>query len=333
MAPTNPLDFLPPVPSLDNSFGAFLLATFLGLMLYGLTLHQSYRYYRLFREDIKLIKTIVFSTVVLETIHIVLCMHICYYYLVTNYFNPLALLDGVWSIRILPISTALVILLSEGFFVRRVYLIGARYRPVVLVIVISKASWSASVEAFIRPTFADFDNVAWMTSAAFGAAVVIDLLLTGTLIITLHKSRTGFKRTDSLIDVLIIYTINTGLLTGIFSVLSLIFALVSPDNLIYSAFNIIATKCYANSLLAVLNSRKMLADKIQEDCFNSGSFVMSSLQRTTIAQRNAAERWNVPQLPENTGTGTILDIKIQKDVNVITQGDGDSVNTDGLEPK
>ncbi|KAH9902490.1 hypothetical protein C8Q73DRAFT_785159 [Cubamyces lactineus] len=336
MATPNPLDFLPPVPSLNNSFGAFLIATFLGLMLYGLTLHQSYRYYRLFREDIELIKAIVFSTVILETVHIVLCMHICYYYLVTNYFNPLALLDGVWSIRILPISTALVILLSEGFFVRRVYLIGARYRPVVLVVpilmlVVLGFAIAASIEAFIRPTFADFDQVAWMTSAAFGAAVVIDLLLTGTLIIT--KSRTGFKRTDSLIDVLIIYTINTGLLTGIFSVLSLIFALVSPDNLIYSAFNIIATKCYANSLLAVLNSRKLFADKVQEDCFNSGSFVMSSVQRTTVAQRNAAERWNVPRLPESDISNTIVDIRIQRDVTVITHGDGDSVNTEGLEPK
>ncbi|KAI0325088.1 hypothetical protein GY45DRAFT_1375019 [Cubamyces sp. BRFM 1775] len=328
MAPLNPFALLPPAPHLDNSFGAFLLATFFGLI-----------YFRLFIQDIKLIKSIVLSTVVLETVHIVLCMHICYYYLVTNYFNPLALLDGVWSIRILPISTALVILLSEGFFVRRVYLIGARYRPVVLVVpilmlVVLGFAIAASAEAFIRPTFSDFDKVAWMTSAAFGAAVVIDLLLTGTLIITLQKSRTGFKRTDSLIDVLIIYTINTGLLTGIFSVLSLIFALVSPDNLIYSAFNIIATKCYANSLLAVLNSRKMLADKIQEDCFNSGSFAMSSVQRT-VQRSGAAERWNVPQLPDSHGTGissTVVDIRIQRDVTVITRGDADSVNSE-REPK
>ncbi|OJT05277.1 hypothetical protein TRAPUB_3941 [Trametes pubescens] len=32
-APLNPLALLPPVPSLDNTFGAFLIATFIGLML------------------------------------------------------------------------------------------------------------------------------------------------------------------------------------------------------------------------------------------------------------------------------------------------------------
>ncbi|OJT05272.1 hypothetical protein TRAPUB_3936 [Trametes pubescens] len=73
---------------------------------------------------------------------------------------------------------------------------------------------AATVEAFIRPTFADFEKVAWMTSAGFGVAAIVDTLLTGTLILALQKSRTGFKGTDSLIDVLIMYAVNTGLLTG-----------------------------------------------------------------------------------------------------------------------
>ncbi|KAH9896912.1 hypothetical protein C8Q73DRAFT_432890 [Cubamyces lactineus] len=350
-------------PSLDNTFGAFLLATFLGLVLYGLTLHQSYRYVRLFPNDAKSLKAIVALTVILETFHSVLCMHTCYYYLVTHYFDPTALLDGVWSIRISPISTALVVLLSEGFYARRVYYVGTRYRTIVLIVPILMLAvlgfaTAASIEAFIRPTFADFGKVAWTTSAGFGAAVAIDLLLTGTLTITLHKSRTGFKRTDSLIDVLIIYTINTGLVTGIFSVLSLIFALVAPNNMIYSAFNLIATKCYANSVLAVLNSRKTITGKIGEDCFNTGSFALSTLQRSGFEQLSSANKRNVHQvsspcvnllrraivgvdtsrlmqLPEiRTGTSsTVVDIGMQSKVTVLAQDDEDRVNTEGLVSK
>ncbi|EIW55352.1 uncharacterized protein TRAVEDRAFT_51476 [Trametes versicolor FP-101664 SS1] len=40
------LAFAIKVPALDNTFGALLLGTFLGLVLYGLTLHQGYRYTR-----------------------------------------------------------------------------------------------------------------------------------------------------------------------------------------------------------------------------------------------------------------------------------------------
>ncbi|OSC98177.1 hypothetical protein PYCCODRAFT_1346148, partial [Trametes coccinea BRFM310] len=275
--PINPLELLPEVPSLNNTFGAFLLGTFVGLMLYGLTLHQTYRYYRLFPGDLKLIRAFVsVSDRVLETIHTALCMHICYYYLVLNYANPLALLDGVWYVCF----DALVILVSECFFTRRVYLIACV--PATAAHSERGFAFRGSLRAvrFIVSAFTDFDRVAWMTSAGFAAAVAIDVLLAATLVVTLHKSRTGFKRTDSLIDLLIIYTINTGehSVYSVFGVLSLIFALVWPDSLIWSACNLVATKTYATSLLAVLNSRKRLTDKISEDCFDSGTINLSALK-------------------------------------------------------
>ncbi|KAJ8480917.1 hypothetical protein ONZ51_g6352 [Trametes cubensis] len=34
------------LPALDNTFGALLLGSFLGFILYGLTVHQVYRYFR-----------------------------------------------------------------------------------------------------------------------------------------------------------------------------------------------------------------------------------------------------------------------------------------------
>ncbi|KAL1949750.1 hypothetical protein VTO73DRAFT_8631 [Trametes versicolor] len=337
-APPSILALLPPVPSLGNTFGAFLIATFLGLIMYGLTVHQTYRYFRLFPRDAPVLKGIVASTLVLETIHTVLCMHVCYYYLVTEYFNPLALLDGVWSIRISPVSTAAVILISESFFVRRVYLIGARFRAILIVIPVLMLAnlgfaTAATVEAFILPTFADFANVAWLTSAGFGCAVLIDSLLTGTLIFVLHKSRTGLKATDSLIDVLIIYAVNTGLLTVIVSILSLILALVLPKDLIYSGFNIIATKLYANSLLAVLNSRNGIVDRVPQDCFDTGTLNLSVLKDRN-GDTTAQTHLRLPKV--NVGThspGAMLEIRV--DTERAVRGDTGSIETEhkGLEAK
>ncbi|KAI0763294.1 hypothetical protein BD413DRAFT_583345 [Trametes elegans] len=53
-------------------------------------------------------------------------------------------------------------------------------------------------------------------------AAAADVLLTGGLIVVLQRSRTGFEKTDNLIDILILYAINTGMLIGLFNVLSLI---------------------------------------------------------------------------------------------------------------
>ena len=76
-------------------------------------------------------------------------------------------------------------------------------------------------------TFAKYvSEFKWIIPCSLGVAVIIDAVTTGTLTYYLHKCRTGFRRwsfsyghttkvdgaarTDSLIDILIVYTINTG---------------------------------------------------------------------------------------------------------------------------
>ena len=108
--PASPLSLLlPAIPALDNTYGCILVGTFIGLMcvfismgmgswrlwltllssrLYGMTLHQSYRYFRLYPNDTKVLKalvsvithvTYVYSqccvTQVVVTLFVFLCLH------------------------------------------------------------------------------------------------------------------------------------------------------------------------------------------------------------------------------------------------------------------
>ncbi|KAI0682313.1 hypothetical protein C8T65DRAFT_750653 [Cerioporus squamosus] len=132
VAPDDAMPLILQIPALDNTFGAVLLGTFLSLMLYGMTLHQSYRYYRLYPNDKAWLRGVVSLTIVLETIHMVLACHVCYYYLVTNYFKPTALLFGSWSIKLLLICSGCIIIVAQSFFARRVFLVGPQYRLLVL---------------------------------------------------------------------------------------------------------------------------------------------------------------------------------------------------------
>ncbi|KAH9846293.1 hypothetical protein C2E23DRAFT_598649 [Lenzites betulinus] len=50
-------------PSLGSTIGALLIATFLGLILLGVILHQAYRYARNFRNDPSWLKGLVALTV------------------------------------------------------------------------------------------------------------------------------------------------------------------------------------------------------------------------------------------------------------------------------
>ncbi|KAI0656142.1 hypothetical protein C8Q70DRAFT_393599 [Cubamyces menziesii] len=278
---------IPPLPSLNNTYGALVLGTCFGLMLYGLTVHQTYRYGRLYPRDVPWLKGLVAGILTLETLHTTLCIIAVYYHLVLNYFNPASLLEGHWSTRLLTPTTGLTIILCQSFYVFRVYQVGSHFVYKSLVsaaIVCMFCSFdlpgfmiAATIEGF-RLSLNDFQHVSWLVSAIFGCAVLADICLTGTLVVVLLRARTGFRRTDSLIEVLIIYSINTGLLTSIFGLLCFIFAIILPGNLIYIGISVVGVKLYANSVLAVLNSRRSLSDRMVRG-FEMGSFEPSSRSR------------------------------------------------------
>ncbi|KAI0323984.1 hypothetical protein GY45DRAFT_1365298 [Cubamyces sp. BRFM 1775] len=293
----------PAVPSLNSTYGAVLLGSYFGLMMYGFNLHQAYRYARLFPTDQLFLKAVVVAVLILETFHTVLCMHMSYYYLAANYFDPLALLAGSWSIDMLPISAGVTIIACQTFFVRRVYhLLGRRYTFIVIIVnwvslcppllirrclIVSDNRWPAhsilcrrysrsvsinlgwlglvivltAPSSFIQPTFAKYEHVTWLISVGFGVALAADGILTTVLILCLRQSRTGVRRTDSVVDVLILYAITTGLLTSVFNTLAFLFALIQANNLIYVGINIVASKLYATSLFAALNSRVALTQQ------------------------------------------------------------------------
>ncbi|KAI9056775.1 hypothetical protein FKP32DRAFT_1681942 [Trametes sanguinea] len=267
---------LPKVPPLHNTMGVVLLCTCFGCMLYGLTTHQTYRYFRLYPTDGWRLKAFVALLLFFDTFHSVLSIHICYFYLIDNYFNPLRLLVGVWSIRLGVMQTGCVIISAHCFYARRMLLLsGGRLWPFVFIVCCLVLEFGlcigATTEAFIQLSFSDFKHFTWLVCSALGVAVLVDIFVTIGLMYYLHRSRTGFKRTDSLLDILIVYSINTGLCTSIITLGASITAIAMPGNLIYSGLYIIASKMYTNSVLAVLNSRRSLVDRGMEG-FETGSF-------------------------------------------------------------
>ena len=72
---------------------------------------------------------------------------------------------------------------------------------------------------------------------------------------SIHQSRTSIKGSDSIINILVIYTVNTGALTCSASTAHLVLFLASPNTGVHFAFHFVLAKLYTNSLYASLNSR------------------------------------------------------------------------------
>ncbi|KAI0363648.1 hypothetical protein BV20DRAFT_975436 [Pilatotrama ljubarskyi] len=297
---------------LENTFGAYLICTCLGCIMFGLTTHQTYRYFRLYPTDTKGLKLLVMVILLLDITHTVTSIHVCHFYLVNNYFHPERLLNGVWSIRLIILEMGLLILVCHSFFARRLYLLGNRnLLPAVVIgiLLMAEMGWciAAVLQSFIQVSFTNFQRFSWMVWTILGIAVTVDLIATGTLTYYLRRSRTGFKRTDSMVDVLMVYGINTGLSTSVITMTSLICAIAKPASLVYAAILVVGTKMYANSLLAVLNSRRSIVDKGMEG-FETGSFGLKVLDPRDL-QRDTREvhaiDFKTPASPKPTGQKVI----------------------------
>ncbi|KAI0694302.1 hypothetical protein C8T65DRAFT_666911 [Cerioporus squamosus] len=336
LSPTNsstPVAGLPPgaqiptIPPLDDTYGALLLGMSFGLMLYGLTVHQAYRYFRMYPRDIGLLKGFVLTLLALETLHTACSIIACYYHLVSNFANPQTLLRSHWSTQLLTPICGFTIILCQGFYARRVYLVGPQYRPLVVIAVVcmfvlSGFTIGATVEGFLLTDLRDFQRVNWMISCLFGIGVFTDAILTGALVWVLRKSRTGIKQTDSTVDIIIAYAINTGLLNSILGLAGFLVVLISPGNFIYISIAIVFVKVYANCVLTSLNSRRSLSTRIMEDV-HLGSMAWN--KGRSAARHTKMEAWDVPGVShapstmvfmpadESSGATTTVEERMSKD--------------------
>ncbi|KAJ3875370.1 hypothetical protein F5051DRAFT_471001 [Lentinula edodes] len=108
-------------------------------------------------------------------------------------------------------------------------------------------------------------TVSWLIESGNGLSITVNVLaavadtyIAGLLTLLLHTSRTGFQRSDSIINKLIIFSINTGALTSLCAIASMLSILLAPATFIYISFFFCMGRLYANSLLATLNIRTLI---------------------------------------------------------------------------
>ncbi|RPD54329.1 hypothetical protein L227DRAFT_352160 [Lentinus tigrinus ALCF2SS1-6] len=295
-----------PNQSLDNTYGAFLLGTFFGILLYGYSLHQLSAYFRRFPSDTTLIRISLITVMILETAFTALTIHTSYFYLVTNFHDFVRLNRGVWSFSTTPIFMAAIMFTSQLFFARRVSLMGRRYMFVaataMLFFTAEVALSAVSVyQGFVLIPFSfwEFTDVNVVIAALFGSAVGGDTLLTTSLIVELQRTRLSeARRKESRWDTALIYVLNTGLLHDALNIITFILALVliggQVPNFIHRSIAIVTTGLYSNTLLAVLNSRQLPAT-IE---VVGGGFGINSIER---ARRHAKQdQWNTPHVLESS---------------------------------
>ncbi|KAM5539777.1 hypothetical protein V8D89_006590 [Ganoderma adspersum] len=240
----------------DNTLGAGFIGCLITATLYGVTCIQTFTFFQNSSRDRKVVKYAVACLLILDTLHFIFVADTLYWYLVTNFTDPTVIGRIPWSIfgglLVTPISDGLV----RCFFTYRVWVLSRKNRIITyplmgMVIVIFAISMAYGINGLSLPTFQQIATISWILYAGLGCLVVGDGYIAMVLCYFLYKGRTGFnKGTDSLINVLLLYTVNTGLLTSVFALACLIAYAAMPRNFVAFALYFPLSKLYFNALLA-----------------------------------------------------------------------------------
>jgi len=99
--------------------------------------------------------------------------------------------------------------------------------------------------------------------------VAFDVVVTIAMTISLHHARSSGdirdRRTDHVITLLTLFTVNTNLITTCISISELVTFLTLPNASVYGGIAFLIAKSYFNSFLAVLNSRDYLREKLEQN--------------------------------------------------------------------
>ncbi|KAJ6487059.1 hypothetical protein C8R45DRAFT_1098295 [Mycena sanguinolenta] len=243
----------------DDIFGCILISTWMSASLYGIVISQIFEYFRLYPEDSKLRRSLVYTCLLLLTVDMVAQFANVYLPTVT-FWVPL----GV-------ISTSIIGCIVDTFLINRFYglsknlwislflgacvALGLAGNIMLAVTIELFNSYSASKtlqrhEAAVATLIWTLMKLSSLTPDVLIAAALIWRLIT-------IKSKSSFKNTKSLIQRLVIGTMQTGSATSIAALLVLImFYSGNAASNMPGSFHNFLSPLYVLTLLYNLNLRK-----------------------------------------------------------------------------
>ncbi|KAM5536919.1 hypothetical protein V8D89_009466 [Ganoderma adspersum] len=207
--------------SIKEALACGIVAIVISTTVYGITVLQAYIYFRESGQDSVRLRTFVAFLFILDTASLALTVDALWEYVVTDFGEMWLLLKLPRTLAFENTITYFIATLTQFFFARHLWALSKGSVPLVsTIIILSLASLGIGIVVCIRnytePNFflLTTPKMLWLIGAANGLSVPCDVSITIGLSYYLNSKRTGFKRTDSIINWLIIYAVNRRALTA-----------------------------------------------------------------------------------------------------------------------
>ncbi|KAJ7245889.1 hypothetical protein B0H12DRAFT_770034 [Mycena haematopus] len=245
---------------LSGSLGAIENGTLLGVFLFGIETLQTFHYYRHFPQDSNRLKAVVGFVWVLELGHTISTWHTLYSQTVAFYGRPGEILSPPLSEEITIIFAALVYTVVQFFFANRVRVLSGHWyiMPLVCILGLLRCMGYAGIVALLlrySPVTLALEWH-WLITTTLSLDLSVDLFITASLCSCLWNMRSyESNRTRTIVEILILWAIESTILTSTASVIQIILFMTRND-LTWAGFFVIQTKLFSNAMLAMLNGRK-----------------------------------------------------------------------------
>ncbi|KAF9505104.1 hypothetical protein BS47DRAFT_573087 [Hydnum rufescens UP504] len=256
---------------MDASQVNILAGSIVGIPLtalcFGVLTVQTSTYYNAFPNDARPLKLAVGFLWVLQAFQLACCTQTVYRWSVANYNNPSALDSGRWEFAMRLINNVCSSLTVQTFFAYRVYSLSANTYIGVLVqaLVFLQFGFGAalSVKVNVNPEFKVIvKEYTWLVVSWLAIQATADIVIAACMSLLLRRRRTGFQKTDSVINRMALYTIGTGLITSIISCSLLAVFVKHGFHVPELTISMLLGVCYCITMLTNLHMRTRLRARL-----------------------------------------------------------------------
>ncbi|KAL5514828.1 hypothetical protein ACEPAG_2144 [Sanghuangporus baumii] len=232
--------------------------------LWGVGCLQLYYYYdKFWAMDPHWLKIYIFILWMIDTVQQALRLEVSYMFFVKGIADPTLLKHLPKTFAWGGILVAIVDVMVQFLFVRRAWHLSNKSRLLSAVLSLFVLGQFAATMIYSARlySFSQLEQVKTAVHVELAMNCIMaftDMMLALVLIYLLRTGRSGIKRTDSIVNRLIIYTVGSGLVMALCMIAALIAAQAAPNSFIYLVIDESLPKLYFNCLLASFNSRESL---------------------------------------------------------------------------
>ncbi|PBK67518.1 hypothetical protein ARMSODRAFT_312690 [Armillaria solidipes] len=242
--------------------GPLVLGYMWGYGLYGALVIQLYIYHTLFSSDNLRLKILVWSLFILETAFMFVSTVTAWNTFGLGWGDTNTLFFLGSSFGALPVLSGIISFMTQNFYLWRIWKMNMRNLFVIIGIEtvslaqcifaiyygITLALHEGSVDEMVA--LSAF-RIAWLIGCA-----VCDILITATMVLTLHKQKDDTQPFSSMVlNRSIRYAVETGVVTTIMAITEFVLYVAAKHDTFHLTIFLMLSKVYVGSLVAMLNTR------------------------------------------------------------------------------